>query len=196
MQVEAVGHLQGQLRHDPQHAQRYSARLQQVGRTFIHHDDLAVGLNQLQANDRRSQVAQGQAGAVGARGQGAGDRLAVDVALVDHRQAGRPQRLAEGVDGGAGGCGDAFLLKVDVAHTAHVAQRQVQAVGQRHRGKRMPGTRHAHVHAIGARLADQGAQLVFAGGGATCRADTRLVARPIAPVRLVEPELVDVHVVR
>ena len=51
-------------------------------------------------------------------------------------------------------------------------------------------------YAIGAGLAHQGAQFVFAGGRATRRADTRLVARPIAPVRLIEPELVDVHVVR
>ncbi|MDO3385326.1 hypothetical protein QWI17_05670, partial [Gilvimarinus sp. SDUM040013] len=111
---------------------------------------------------RRGQVAQGKACAVSTGGECPGNRLAVDVALVDHRQAGRPQGLAEGIDGGAGCGGDALSGVVDMAYAAHVGQRQVQAIGQRYRGERMPGPGHPNVHAVAAGLVDQRAQLVFA----------------------------------
>ncbi len=50
--------------------------------------DLAVAGDELHADDGRRQVAEAQPGAVGGRGDGPGDRLAVDVAEVGHRQAG------------------------------------------------------------------------------------------------------------
>ncbi|MNE82824.1 hypothetical protein D3C80_1795840 [compost metagenome] len=60
----------------------------------------------------------------------------------------------------------------------------------------MPGARHPHVQPLAGGLADHAAQLILACRSATGRADAGLVADPVTPMRMLESELVDVHVVR
>ena len=58
--------------------------------------------DELHPDDGRRQVAEPEPGAVGGGGDGAGDRLAVDVAEVGHRQADRGELVVEAVQADAG----------------------------------------------------------------------------------------------
>ncbi|MNN54132.1 hypothetical protein D3C81_1689270 [compost metagenome] len=133
---------------------------------------------------------------MGSRRQGAGKRLAVDVALVDHRQAFGLEDTNEFIDGGTGGGGDTTSVVIDVAHARHIGECQVQAAGECHRREGVPGTGHSHVQPFAGCFPDHGTQLILTGRGATSSADAGLVADPVAPMGVLDSEFVDVHVVR
>ena len=94
VQPERRDALQGHLGDDPQCAEADPGDAQQVAvdTTYV-----AATVDQLHPDDGGRQVAEAETGAVGGGGDGAGDRLLVDVAKVGHRQPDRRQRLVQRV---------------------------------------------------------------------------------------------------
>ncbi|MNG07381.1 hypothetical protein D3C84_906770 [compost metagenome] len=85
---------------------------------------------------------------------------------------------------------------VDVPHTLHVGERQMQAVGKCDGREGVSGTRHPHVQSFAGCIADHAAKLILACRSPPGCTDTGLVANPVAPMCMLDSELVDVHVVR
>ena len=95
--------LQRDLGDDAQRADADPGHPQQLGvRRGVDAHDVAGAGDELHPDDRRRQVAEPEPGAVGGGGDGTGDRLAVDVAEVRHRQPGRGEGVVEPVEADAG----------------------------------------------------------------------------------------------
>ena len=94
VQVERRHALQRHLGDDAERAEPDAGDAQQLGiAVLVEAHDVAGAGDELHPDDRRRQVAEAEPGAVGGRGDRAGDRLAVDVAEVGHRQPdARPAR--------------------------------------------------------------------------------------------------------
>ncbi len=128
VQAEGRDALQGHLGDDPQRAESDTCDAQQVGVEATH---LAATVDQLHPDDGRRQVAEAEAGAVGGGGDGAGDRLLVDVAQVGHRQPDSGERLVQGVQADPGLDTDPAGRHVDVEHAGHPVERHLDPVGRR-----------------------------------------------------------------
>ena len=101
-----------------------------------------VGEHQGEPADGRGDALAPGAGAVGARGDRAADRLAVDVTEVGQRQPERLQRRVEHVQRGAGEHAHPAPLPVDPDHAAQPVDVQQQAVGRDERGERVARPGH------------------------------------------------------
>ncbi len=155
--VEAVEHLLARLRRvDPLEdeggdaAQRHrrdraegadadAGGAQQVGLGAVELAHAAIGADQLHRLDLGGDVAQLRAGAVGAGGDRPGDRLAVDVAEVLHRQAEPVQLLVEVGEHGARADLDQAGCGVGVDRAAERGEVDHRAVGQRRLGEGVAG---------------------------------------------------------
>ena len=182
MQIIAVHHLQGDFGDDAEHADGNAGGVQHVRLAVVDGENAAIRLHQPHADDLRGHVAKRKPGAVRSGGERARQRLAVDIALVDHRQTAALQRLSERVDGRSGMDGDALAGGVDMADALQARERQMQPAGQRHRGKRMPGAGAAHVQPVRRCLAHHLSQRRLAIGRAPVPDDARLISHPVAPV--------------
>ena len=105
----------------------------------------AVGEDQLDRLDLGGDVAQPRAGAVGAGRDRAGDRLAVDVAEVLHRQPEPVQLLVEVGEDRPAPDPDQAGGGVGVEHAAQRLDPDQRAVGQRRLGEGVPGAGDAHL---------------------------------------------------
>ena len=106
---------------------------------------LAVGGDQLHRLDLGGDVAQLRAGAVGAGRDRPGDRLAVDVAEVLHRQPEPVQLLVEVGEHRARPDPDQARGRVGVDHAAERGDVDHRAVGQRRLGEGVAGAGDAHL---------------------------------------------------
>ena len=107
VQQVAGADRQVDLAQQPDPAKRVAGQVEQValsGRVAV--DQLAAGHYHPGSPHRGRDVAQGGAGAVGTGRDGSGDRLLVDIALIDQRQPSLIERFAELVDPAAGPHGD------------------------------------------------------------------------------------------
>ncbi|MCY1235404.1 hypothetical protein D9M72_480190 [compost metagenome] len=102
LQVVAVLDRQLDFQEDPQRAKGCLCRTKFAELVLADLHDVAVAVDQLHPAQFGGEAAQVFAGSVRAGGQGPCDLLLVDVALVAERQSLVPQRVPEGVDGGAG----------------------------------------------------------------------------------------------
>ena len=93
-------------------------------------DDLALGGDELHADDGRGDAVQLPAGAVGAGRDGAGHRLRVDVTEVGQREPERLQLRVELVQRHAGLHADASGRRVVREHVVHPVEAEQHAVGR------------------------------------------------------------------
>ena len=136
VQPERRHALQGHLGDDPQCAEADPGDAEQVAvdTTYV-----AATIDQLHPDDSGRQVAEVETGAVGGGGDGAGDRLLVDVAKVGHRQRDRRQRLVQRVQPDPRLDADTAGRRVDLEHAGHAVEGDLDAIGRRRRGERVPG---------------------------------------------------------
>jgi hypothetical protein len=135
MQIVAVHHLQGDFGDDAEHADGNAGSIQHVRLAVVDRQNVAIRLHQPHADDLRGHVAEVKPRTMRAGCQRPSQRLAVDIALVDHRQAAALQRLAQRVDRRAGMDGDPLARRVYVGDALQAGECEVQPAGQRHRGK-------------------------------------------------------------
>ncbi len=114
MLVQVIGGngLQGDGRNDPERAERDAGGEQQVGVGPVHVQNRAVRLDEAQPRDLRGEAAEREAGAMGAGGEGPGDGLRVDIALVGERKTQVLQRPTDIADPRAGR--DRHVLALDL----------------------------------------------------------------------------------
>jgi hypothetical protein len=175
-----AGHgLDLDLGHDAEHADRHLGGGEQVGRRPVDHDHLAPAVDQTARPQRRREALQADARPVRGRADRAGDPLGVDVALIAQREAGLPERVAEGADRRSGQRPHPAGRGVDVRDAAQVGEVDQGPVGQVHRREGVPGRDDAHALPGRDRLADGGLHLRLARRRAPPRRRAALVPHPV-----------------
>ncbi len=136
--------LHAELRHDPERAHRGAGRVEDVG--VARHaalDDVAGGGHEPNAAHRRRERPERDAGAVGARPDGAAERLLVDVTLIREGLAELPERVAERLEARAGPDRRLRRRVVVLDDAGELVERDERIVGRDQRAERMPGADHA-----------------------------------------------------
>jgi hypothetical protein len=147
----------------------------------------AVGEDQLQALDLGGDVAQFGAGAVGAGRDRAGDRLAIDVAEVLHRQPEPGQLLVEVGEDGAGADLDQARAGVGIPHPAQRLDPDQGAVAHRRLGEGVAGAGDADLAAGGGGRRDRRGELIAVGRADDLAWAAALVAGPVDPAPRARP---------
>jgi len=118
-------------------------------------DDRAGAVDQGQPLDERGQAAEAGAGTVRPGGDGAGDRLHVDVAQVRQRQPVPGEQPVEHRQIGTGADRDQLPFQVDRADPGQPVQAQPGTVGDRGGGERVPGADRLDRPPVRPRLLDR-----------------------------------------
>ncbi len=180
-QGEGGDAAQGDRRDRAEGADTHTSGAQEIGLGAVQLAHVAIGANQLHRLDLSGDVAQLRPGAVGAGGDRAGDRLAVDVAKVLHRQAEPVQLLVEIGEHGARPDFDQARGGVGVDHAVQRGEVDHRPVGQRRLGEGMAGPSHADRSPSARGGHDGGHQLVAVARPDDLRRAASLIPRPVAP---------------
>ena len=144
-------------------------------------DFLAVGADDAETADHAGETGEAQAGAVGARGHRAGQRLRVDVALVGQRQSARAQNARHVAQAGARAQRHGAGIGVRADETGHLVQLHPVAVGDGDRGEGMAGAKGTHGASRRRGVPDDAADFLGVRRLMHGARHARLGAGPVAP---------------
>ena len=184
-QAEGGHAIHGQLGDHAEGAHAQSREAEQLaGHTrgaFVGVDFLAVGADDAETADHAGETGEAQAGAVGARGHRAGQRLRVDVALVGQRQSARAQNARHVAQAGARAQRHGAGIGVRADETGHLVQLHPVAVGDGDRGEGMAGAKGTHGASRRRGVPDDAADFLGVRRLMHGARHARLGAGPVAP---------------
>jgi hypothetical protein len=184
MQQEHRYALQRHPGDDPQGAQADPAGGEQLrSGVGVGMDEFAAGGDEVEAHHGSGQSRMAGPGAVGAGRQGAGERLAVDVAEVRHRQPVTMQQVVEVMDRDAALDRDESAVRVDRDRPVECRHVESHSVGDGDRCEGVAGPDRLHPQAVRLRGPDRGGEVVDRLGPREPPGRRGLVAGPVAPGR-------------